>query len=57
MYVFHVSLLTCQIETDAVDETCSTYGGDEKCVQNLVVKHEEDIPFWTWENNIKMELR
>jgi hypothetical protein len=40
---------------------CSTHGGDEKCIQNLVGKHEGKSPLgrpgYRWEDNIKMDLR
>jgi hypothetical protein len=40
---------------------CSTYGGEEKCMQNFVGKPEVKMPFGRsrsrWEGIIKMDLQ
>jgi hypothetical protein len=40
---------------------CSTYVGEERCIQVLVVKPEGKIPLGRprcrWEDNIKMDLQ
>jgi hypothetical protein len=41
--------------------TCGTYGGEERCIQDLVGKPEGRRPLGRprrrWEDNIKMDLR
>jgi hypothetical protein len=43
------------------DRTCSTHGGEEKCIQNFGSKLEGKRPLGkigrTWEDNIRMNLR
>jgi hypothetical protein len=47
-----------QIEKNEVGGTCSTYGGQGRCIQGLVGKPEEKRPLGKhrlkWEDNIEM---
>jgi hypothetical protein len=44
-----------------MDGACSTYGGEERCIQDFVRKTEGNIPLGRpmliWEDNIKIDLQ
>jgi hypothetical protein len=49
-----------QIEKNEMGEECSTFRGEERCVQGVVGKPERMRPLGKprrrWKNNIKMDL-
>jgi hypothetical protein len=48
-----------QIEKNEMGGSCSTYGGEERCIQGLVRKPEGKRPLGRprrrWEDNMKMD--
>ena len=50
-----------QIKKNEIGGACSTYGGEQRCIQDLVGKPEGKRPLGRtrrkWDDNIKMDLQ
>jgi hypothetical protein len=61
MMCTHQILFGDRIKSNEIGGACSTYGGEEMCIQDLVKRCKERRPLRTprsgWENNNKIYLQ